>query len=526
MSGIGGFGNYNSMFDDENNYQSPKPTNDDFYQSIFEQHPVHKEHYIHKTIEITSESTSESTSETGHSLGHLSEEDSHKFSMDLTYHSSKILDHMTQEMKVLSPIKSAHHKSLYDSLHDSVKKVLSHPTKTNQEKDIEFSKMIFNTLGSANKAVTPKIINKIPEKLSNIMERMYDGPSEGIFDFEVVNKEIHAFFGGFGPHLTEIDPKINAHMMTKVAVGDYNAVRNTNHYKNVKSQYIKMIEYAEENGFKVNMHSHSFGSTISRLLADEFPSKVINEMNMLNAHMSPFNILKKLPEHIKLNYHTVMDDVLNLKQLLPFKEGNHTYYTGVKAKGGNPLANHTQEGFTSVERSSSNLMKAYARAGRVAGLAGIALTLVDGGLRIAEDSKAETSVSNKVMDTTADVGAVGGGFAAGGAAAAMILAPEVTFPAMLASFIVGGGVGVGVDSAITSLFHSRNGKDAVVTKGAKIVGNEIKNDANKVAKGVKSVGNTVKDDANIVARGYRKAGNEIKHDANKKAKYIRHFFGF
>ena len=376
--------------------------------------------------------------------------------------------------------------------------------------------MIFNTIGAANKAVSPKILDKIPEKLGYTMQRIYAGENK-IFDFhfDQVNKELHLFFGGLSNDMTRIDPKINEHLMTKVALGDYNAVRNTDLYKYIKHDFLENLKVAEETGVKVNMHSHSFGSTISRLLADEFPSKNINEINMLNAHMSPFQILKKLPEHIKLNYHTVMDDILNLKQLLPFKEGNHTYYTGVRGKGLGSVANHTQSGFTRVDRSSSAVMKAYARAGRIAGIAGIGLTLLDGGMRIAKDSKAETSASNKAMDITSDVGAVGGGFMAGGAVASMILAPEVTLPAMLASLVIGGGVGAGVDSAITSLFHSRNGKDAVVTKGAKIVG-----------RGAKSVGNTIKDDANVVARGYRKAGNEIKHDANKKAKAIRHFFGF
>ena len=50
---------------------------------------------------------------------------------------------------------------------------------------------------------------------------------------------------------------------------------------------------------------------------------------------------------------------------------------------------------------------------------------------------------------------------AGGAVAGAILAPEVTLPALLASFVIGGGVGAGVDHAVTSLFHSKNGKDVL-----------------------------------------------------------------
>lgn len=384
---------------------------------------------------------------------------------------------------------------IHDGLHPDVKEVLSNDKLTKKEKDTQLSKMIFNFIGSANKAASPEFKSEIPKELSDIMERIYSGESEGLFDYDIdpVTKRINAYFGGFGEEINKLDPKVNELLMLKIAGGDYNSVRKTNYYKGVKSEFTELIKYAEENGLKVNINTHSFGSTIARLLADENPSKAINEMNMLNAHMSPFQVLKKLPDHIKLKYHTNINDVLNLKQLLPFHEGKHTYYSGRKSnyKTVNTLEDfaenvnefikdHRQEGFTDVERSSSNLMKGYTRAGRIAGIVGLGLTLADVGSRIHKDSKAKTSASTKAMDISSDVGAVGGGFLAGGAVAGAILAPEVTLPALLASFVIGGGVGAGVDHAVTSLFHSKNGKDSTVTKVVKRLGsNEVRSNIKK-----------------------------------------------
>ena len=41
---------------------------------------------------------------------------------------------------------------------------------------------------------------------------------------------------------------------------------------------------------------------------------------------------------------------------------------------------------------------------------------------------------------------------------------------MLASFVVGGGVGLGVDEGVKALFHSRNGKPSLVSREVKKVG--------------------------------------------------------
>ena len=194
---------------------------------------------------------------------------------------------MTDEQKAM----------IHDGLHPDVKAVVSHPTKTKEEKNDELSKMIFNLLGTANKSSSPNIVNEIPKKLSDIMHRMYEGESKGIFDYDIdhVTKEIHAYFGGYGEEITKIDPKVNDSLMLKIAAGKYDSVRNTNYYKGIKSEFTELIKNAEEHGYKININTHSFGSTIARLLADENPSKAINEMNMLNAHMSPFQVLKKLP---------------------------------------------------------------------------------------------------------------------------------------------------------------------------------------------------------------------------------------
>lgn len=392
--------------------------------------------------------------------------------------------------------------SIHEGLHPDVREVLTDKTTTTKDKLIQLNKMIFNTLGTANKTSTPKIVDKIPEKLSNIMHRIYAGESEGIFDYDIDHnsKVIDTFFGGFGEHLTEIDPAVNAKLMFKVGVGHYDSVRKTNYYKGLKSHFTELLKYAEENGYKVNINTHSFGSTIARLLADENPSKAINEMNMLNAHMSPFKMLKKLPDHIKLKYHTNINDVLNLKQLFPFQEGEHTYYSGTK---GGLLSNHTQEGFTDVERSSSNLMKNYARAGRVAGIVGLGLTLADVASRIHKDSNEKVSKTTKAINITTDVAAVGSGFLAGGAVAGAILAPEITFPALLASFVVGGGVGAGVDHAVSSLFHSKNGKDTPVVHTLR-TGRDVNND------NIRSK----------IGSSFKRKNKEWEHRVNK----VGHFF--
>ena len=160
---------------DETTFHQKQDLENNAIGNIFEQHYIHRRKMT--PIEDIGgsathiEDTATPTEDT-RSLGHLNDEELHKFSVDLTNHSSKFLDHMTTGMKVLSPIKFAHHSSIFDSLHPSVKEVLSHPTKTKQEKDIQFSKMIFNTIGAANKASAPKILNEIPKKLSDIMERM------------------------------------------------------------------------------------------------------------------------------------------------------------------------------------------------------------------------------------------------------------------------------------------------------------------------------------------------------------------
>lgn len=409
---------------------------------------------------------------------------------------------------------------IHDGLHPDVKAVLSHPTKTQQEKDIELSKMMFNFLGTANKSALPEFKSEIPKELSDIMHKIYGDETYTIngdtwehfvhTEIDVAKKEINVFFKGFGGNYFQ-DPKgeVNNTLMLKTAVGNYESVRNTNLYKQVESEFIEILQNAEKHGLKVNMNGHSFGATIARLLADENPSKAINELNLLNAHMSPFQVLKKLPEYIKLKYHTVINDFTNLKQILPFHEGKHTYYSGRKAnyKFSNFenfidefTKDHRNEGFTDVERSSSTLMKNYARAGRIAGIVGLALTLADVGSRIHRDGKAKTSATTKAIDITTDVTAVGGGFLAGGAVAGAILAPEITFPALVASFVIGGGVGAGVDHAVSSLFHSKNGEDSSVTKVVKKLGSKE------------------------VKRNIRKSVNEKNKEWEHRMKSVGHFF--
>ena len=104
-------------------------------------------------------------------------------------------------------------------------------------------------------------------------------------------------------------------------------------------------------------------------------------------------------------------------------------------------------------------------------------------------------------------------------AAGMAAAPETMglslIPAFMTSYLF--------NVASENLTHEIQGTLKHAPKDIERAMNKAKK---SVVKKANVVGNEVKNDANVVVKGWKKAGNEIKHDANKKAKAIRHFFGF
>lgn len=422
-----GYDNANLYFNDSS--PQPRESLDEIYNaydSVFEQHP----------------------------LGHWTQQEKHF--LEFAHEVADPVKHFSQQI-LRSP-------ELLHGLHPEVKNVVSDSTTSPSQKKEQLTKLLFNSLGSANRSATPEFVEDMPGELSDLMGQLYDKDEPFHFNVNEMG-EIDAFFQGWdGENVS------SSMALRDIPLGRYDKFKDTAFFKENERGFRNMLKYAEENGLKVNIHSHSLGGLTSRLLVDKYPSKSIKTLNMFNAHHSPFRTFKNLPDHIETNYHTIISDITDMKHWFPNKEGNHYYYKGLK----NPselLADHRAEGFEQLPRSSTKFKfaKGFNKAGKAMGVVGLGLTVADMATRIEKDKKSAS-------DVTADVSAVGGGFVAGSlagtaaSAALLAVAPELVIPAMLASFVVGGGVGLGVDEGVKALFHSKNGKPSVVSREVKKVG--------------------------------------------------------
>lgn len=447
MSGIGGFGNYDTYFDDE--------MSDDFYKAIFEQHPVHEEHFIHK----------------GHSL--ISEEHAQNLIQHISDNTNKFVNEEIGSVKKLVDL-SAETEIIED---DQI-----------MNKYAELADESYNHYEDK-----PKVVNEF-EKVSELNTNKNNVVMES-------KDEIHMSFRGTMQKDDWTDN--NTKILSRHTFGD---IENTTRYKEAEDQLLNIIDYAKRVGKKLTLSGHSLGAHLSYDLAQKY--------DLEGYHFQPAISMKQIQQQINKTFanNKNVQKIFRTHSDLPsiripqfydlFKKSVDTVVKNIGSKTSldNSLTKvHSLEHFTKNASKIRNtptgsVLKSLSTATAL-GVQGY-FTAKD----VKEDQKTKNPITNSTIDVIKNVGELAGGLAIGAA-----LGPELAVPALISGAIFNVGMehmaheikttGVQVANVVKKAFV--DGKDI----HGKSIGKRIKNELKE--KDVffhKEIGSA-----------FKKSGRAIKH---------------